>query len=312
MTNSFSLPWKALDVTPCELGESPRYAHGMWVWLDIHQRKMFVCNNPDLVKAQNLSSDLQTFNLPDEIACVLPTANPQEWIGLGRAGVWKIGEVLANPMQNNGASAFLHLQKPTYDSSKHRYNDGRADAQGRIWISSLVDARTPATAALYRLAEGETEQVVDGLIVGNGLAFTPDGKAMFLADTRHKCIWRYEYDLSKGALSNRKLVHQYTEGSERPDGACMSADGSYWVAILEGYRLDRFSCDGQFVESIPLPFAKPTMPCFGGEDLSTLIVTSGKPDALHPNHEGFENASVIACQTGFTGLREAFAVWGDS
>jgi sugar lactone lactonase YvrE len=310
MMNPNSLPWKALDITACDLGESPRYAHGRWVWLDIHQRKMFVCKNSDLAEAHNLSLDIQVLNLPDEIACILPTAQPEDWIGLGRAGVWKISGVPTIQAKAKGVSEFLHLQNPIYDSSKHRYNDGRADAHGRIWISSLVDARAPATANLFCLTEGEIQQHVDGLIVGNGLAFTPDWNAMFLADTRHKCIWRYEYNLSTGTLGERHLIHQYTEGNERPDGACMSTDGSYWVAVLEGYRLDRFGSDGQFVESIPVPISKPTMPCFGGEGLSTLLVTSGKPDAQHPNREGFEQASLIACKTNFTGMAEAFAVWG--
>lgn len=301
MMSTRPLLWQALNVPPCELGESPRYAHCMWVWLDIHQRKLYLCKNQDLLRAQDLSLIMQTMNLPDEIACVLPTATPAVWMGLGRAGVWRI--------QTEGDEPFTLLQHPTYDSRSHRYNDGRADGRGRIWISSLVDARAPATAALYRLSEGKVDTQVEGLIVGNGLAFTPDGTALFLADTRHKCIWRYKYDLDSGILHERRVVHHYSTGNERPDGACMSADGSYWVAIIEGYRLDRFSSEGQFIESIPLPFAKPTMPCFGGEDLSTLLVTSGKPDTHHPNQKGFEQASVIACATEFKGLPEAFARW---
>lgn len=301
MTNSRPFSWKALNVPSCDLGESPRYAHGMWVWLDIPQKKLYFCKNQDLLQAQDLSLSMQTMNLPDEIACVLPTATPTVWMGLGRAGVWRI--------QTEGDEPFTLLQRPTYDSRTHRYNDGRADGKGRIWISSLVDARAPATAALHRLSTGKIDAQVEGLIVGNGLAFTPDGKALFLADTRHKCIWRYQYDPDAGVLHERRVVHHYTTGNERPDGACMSADGSYWVAIIEGYRLDRFSSEGQFIESISLPFAKPTMPCFGGEGLSTLLVTSGKPDAQHLNQKGFEHACVIACATDFKGLPEAFARW---
>lgn len=309
MKNWGEVRWEVLDVPTCNLGESPRYAHGMWVWLDIHQRKMFACAHSDLIGAQSLSSSLQSIDLPDEIACVLPTASPEQWIGLGRAGVWKISGVVGHTLGTDLRFTFEHLQKPTYDAGLHRYNDGRADAQGRIWISSLVDARAPASAALYRLDAHGPEQLVDNLIVGNGLAFTPDGKAMFLADTRHKCIWLYDYDLSLGKLGTGRVVHRYTEGSERPDGACMSMDGSYWVAILEGYRLDRFSSSGQWLESIPLPLAKPTMPCFGGKDLSTLLVTSARPDAQHPNHKGFEDASVIACSTDLNGVPEGFVRW---
>lgn len=48
-------------------------------------------------------------------------------------------------------------------------------------------------------------------------------------------------------------------------------------------RLNRFTPDGQLIESYPLPVACPTMPCFGGNDLGTLFVTSlrhGRPKDL--------------------------------
>jgi sugar lactone lactonase YvrE len=103
------------------------------------------------------------------------------------------------------------------------------------------------------------------------------------------------------------MIKQYTEGTARPDGACFSADGSYWVAILEGYRLDRFSERGEFIESIELPLAKPTMPCFGGAQGNVLLVCSAQADEKFSNKPGFENTSLIACETGFKALSENFA-----
>ena len=106
---------------------------------------------------------------------------------------------------------------------------------------------------------------------------------------------------------NDRLIKQYSEGTARPDGACFSADGSYWVAILEGYRLDRFSEQGDFIESIEVPLAKPTMPCFGGEKGNVLLVTSAKADDNFPNKPGFRHISLIACNTEFRGMPEAYA-----
>ena len=289
--------WQALPLPACSLAESPRYAHGGWAWVDINTRTLYRLNQSDVLNtALDNTTLLSTLHLPDEIGCVLPTETKNTWVALGRQGGWLI----------EGDTCTLKLNAP-FDSGKHRFNDGRADQAGRIWISTLVDARSPATAALYCIEAGQAKLKINDLIVGNGLAFSPLGDSVFLSDTRHKCIWRFDYSIETGELSNRRLIKQYTEGTARPDGACFSADGSYWVAILEGYRLDRFSEHGEFIESIELPLAKPTMPCFGGAQGNVLLVCSAQADEKFPNKPGFENTSLIACETGFKALSENFA-----
>ena len=44
--------------------------------------------------------------------------------------------------------------------------------------------------------------------------------------------------------------------------------------MFEGQRLLKFSPTGQLLQEIELPVRCPTMPCFGGDDLRTLYVTS--------------------------------------
>ncbi len=62
----------------------------------------------------------------------------------------------------------------------------------------------------------------------------------------------------------------------RPDGATLDAEGHYWVAMFEGGRLLRFSPSGEQLEALATPVQCPTMPCFGGDDLRTLYVTSAR------------------------------------
>lgn len=293
-THRQEMDWQALPLPTCSLGESPRYAHGGWMWVDINQRTLYRLNQADLFKPK--PENLQVLQMPDEIGCVLPTADNHTLIALGRQGGWLIEK-----------GVFTHKLASPFDATKHRFNDGRADRAGRIWISTLVDARSPATAALYCIESGVLHLEIPDLIVGNGLAFSPQGNAAFLCDTRHKCIWRFDFNCNTGTLSNPRTIKHYTEGTARPDGACFSSDGSYWVAILEGYRLERFSEQGEFIESIPVPLAKPTMPCFGGENGNILLLTSAQTDDRLPNKPGFEHASLIACETEFKGLAEAFA-----
>jgi sugar lactone lactonase YvrE len=285
VTSTTLLHWAPVAVPHCQLAESPRFAHGTWSWVDI-QAKLFYTQTHGL---------LSTLPLPDEIGCVLPTPTATHYIALGRLGMWSIC-----------GTTIQHLLPPPFDSNTHRFNDGRADALGRIWVSTLVDARTPASAGLYCIEHGQAKLKVSGLIVGNGLAFSPDNQFMYLCDTRHRCVWRYEFDCQTGNLGERTVLKQYTEGTERPDGAACTTDGSYWVAIYEGYRLDRFSPEGELIEHIALPVARPTMPCFGKESGSVVRVCSAQDDSTHPNHPNFSKASVIACHTPWQGVAEAW------
>lgn len=293
-THPQDMNWQVLPLPACSLGESPRYAHGGWMWVDINGRTLYRLNQADPFTPKD--ENLQTLQMPDEIGCVLPTADAHTLVALGRNGGWLIQQ-----------GTFTHKLESPFDATKHRFNDGRADPAGRIWISTLVDARSPATAALYCIESGRTELRIPDLIVGNGLAFSPQGNAAFVCDTRHKCIWRFDFDCSTGTLRNARIIKHYTEGTARPDGACFSTDGSYWVAILEGYRLERFTEQGEFIESLPVPLARPTMPCFGGEHGNILLVTSAQTDEKLPNKPGFEHASLIACEARFKGHAEAFA-----
>lgn len=60
----------------------------------------------------------------------------------------------------------------------------------------------------------------------------------------------------------------------RPDGAAVDALGNYWVAMYEGARVLQFAPSGELLADIATPMACPTMPCFGGDDLRTLYLTS--------------------------------------
>ena len=67
------------------------------------------------------------------------------------------------------------------------------------------------------------------------------------------------------------------EGAPGPDGAEVdSSDGFYWSAINGQGRLLRFDPDGRIEREVRVPFTYPTMVTFGGPDLRTLFVTSGR------------------------------------
>ena len=60
----------------------------------------------------------------------------------------------------------------------------------------------------------------------------------------------------------------------RPDGAAVDVQGNYYVAMFEGGRVLKLSPAGEVLADIPVPALCPTMPCFGGNDLKTLYLTT--------------------------------------
>ena len=74
----------------------------------------------------------------------------------------------------------------------NRLNDGRVDARGRLWIGTMDNQLHRPNGALYRVdPDGQVTRIVDGVIVANGIAFSPDGGTLYFTDTR-----RYVYTFS--------------------------------------------------------------------------------------------------------------------
>jgi sugar lactone lactonase YvrE len=99
---------------------------------------------------------------------------------------------------------------------------------------------------------------------------------MYHSDSKGRTIWAYDY--RDGEVSGRRVVASPDEAVGRPDGAAVDIEGFYWSAGISAGVLNRWSPDGQLDRVIPMPCSNPTMPCFGGPDLTTIYVTSLRHD----------------------------------
>ena len=156
-----------------------------------------------------------------------------------------------------------------------RMNDAKADAVGRWWIGSTAFDFTLGRGKLHVLELNKTVRTVEtGLTLPNGLAWSPDNKSFYLIDSMQRIMWRYDFDLDTGRISNREVLVRFAHDASVPDGMCVANDGSLLVAIWDGSRIEVFSPDGELKEVISLPVKRPTSCTFAGKDGSTLIVTS--------------------------------------
>lgn len=188
----------------------------------------------------------------------------------------------------------------------NRLNDSRTDPVGRFWVGSMFDPTSAnrASGMLHRVeADGADTVIREGIGVSNGLAFAPDGKTMYFADTKRDTVWAYDYDVATGEPSGERVFLDFADLPGRPDGACVDADGCYWIACVYGSAVLRVTPAGVVDRRVVLPVPKPTMPAFGGPGLSTLFITTIGGGGSHQVDPAFPEAGgVFAVETGIRGL----------
>lgn len=160
-----------------------------------------------------------------------------------------------------------------------RFNDGRCDRQGRLWVSSMVMDISLASAAgnWYRFTRADGLQCMDkGYIIPNGSAFSPDGKTLYISDSHRdvRMVWAWDYDIDEGCAHSRRVFVDMREMVGRPDGAAVDSEGCYWICCLDEGCIKRFTPAGVLDQVWKTPMFKPTMCAFGGDDMRTLLVTS--------------------------------------
>ncbi|MBS7538978.1 SMP-30/gluconolactonase/LRE family protein [Ancylobacter lacus] len=175
------------------------------------------------------------------------------------------------------------------DFPRLRLNDGKVGPDGAFWVGTIHDvesAKREPIAALFRVdRHGTVRRMIEGLKVSNGLAWSPDGRQMFHSDSAGPWIDRWDFDPATGDIAHRTRIATPSNEEGRPDGGACDAEGHYWSSGVSAGCLNRYAADGRLLARIPLPVPAPTMPCFAGEGLRTLYVSSLRrsPEAPAPS-----------------------------
>ncbi|WP_416559798.1 SMP-30/gluconolactonase/LRE family protein [Limnohabitans sp. yimb22184] len=268
--------WQALTAEPDGLSESPFWhpREQRLYWVDIPGRRIA------RVAVQGLQAQgaVEYWPLSQEPGCIAPVQ------GGGLVMALRDGIYLAREW---GGELQLLAAAP-YDTTRLRFNDGKCDAQGRFWAGSLYEPKDQALGVLYMLDGQGLHVMMDGVVTANGLAWSPDGRTAYWADTAAHQVRAFDVDLATGQVSSSCVFHQmtpkpagWTWGDDslyggRPDGAAVDSEGCYWSAQYEGQRLLRLSPTGEVLAEVTTPVPCPTMPCFGGADLKTLFITTSR------------------------------------
>jgi gluconolactonase len=117
------------------------------------------------------------------------------------------------------------------------------DADGRLYVSDSHGFHDPGPG-IYRLEPGGARELWYGESVdfANGLAFSPDGRFLYVVETFGNAVFRVRIE-EDGSAGLREEVAHFP--GVLPDGIGFAADGSLYVACYEPSMVLRVDADGR-------------------------------------------------------------------
>ena len=166
-----------------------------------------------------------------------------------------------------------------------RFNDGKCDSAGRLWIGTMHYDLLPGRGTLYRVGPDLAfRTMVEGLDLSNGIGWSPDERRMYLVDSLAGCVYVFDFDPAAGELGNRRRFVSLATSRGLFDGLAVDAEGCVWVAVAQAAEVRRYTPSGRLDARVRVPVTSPTSCAFGDSDMSTLFVTSARvglpPDRL--------------------------------
>ena len=158
------------------------------------------------------------------------------------------------------------------------FNDLTTDQAGRIYVGSLAykvfggDPPRPGHLHVIDL-DGSVRTISDGIMLTNGLGFSPDGRRLYHSDARGGVVRAYDVKADGSVGPWHKFASLGENGVA--DGLKVASDGSVWVADAHGGRVAVFGPDGKHLRDVKVPLPMVTSLCFGGSDMMDLYVVTG-------------------------------------
>jgi sugar lactone lactonase YvrE len=256
-------------------------------WIDWETRRLF--------RADPTSGPVETWQMPAAIGCLV----------LRRSGGCMVALDSGFYSFNPADGALACVARTHQGEQGLELNDGKCDRAGRFWAGSMqVPPREPK-AALFRLdPDHSCHRMSFGLIIANGIAFSPDDRTLYYADSGTRRIMACDYDILSGTPGEPRIFAEIDRPGV-PDGSTVDARGYLWNAEFNGGRITRYAPDGRVDRRIEVPVQQPTSCIFGGPDYRTLYVTTSRLKLSADQEQRQPLAgSILALDPGVPGLPE--------
>jgi D-xylonolactonase len=211
-----------------------------------------------------------------DVSTVIPGRRGVGGMALHEAGGMVVGGRAIEYQEFSGGRSAVLLETAAVPGAVG-FNDLTTDAAGRLYVGSLGfrvfggDPERPGHLSAIDL-DGSARTVSDGVMLTNGLGFSPDGRRLYHSDSRADIVRVYDVR-DDGSVGPWRALAQ--TGGGVPDGLAVAQDGSVWVALAHGGAVLVLSPDGREQQRLPVPLPMVTSVCFGGDDHRDLYVVTG-------------------------------------
>jgi sugar lactone lactonase YvrE len=170
--------------------------------------------------------------------------------------------------------------------SEKPWNDIVVDDAGNAYVNSIgfdFPGGAFAPGLVVRVTpEGTVEQVAGDLAFPNGMAISPDGATLIVAESYAERLTGYDIGRD-GGLSNRRVWAE-TPG-DHPDGICMDVEGAVWYADVGNRHCVRVREGGLVLATAGLDRGAFACTLSRGEDPHLFVVGQlwGGPELSQPS-----------------------------
>jgi sugar lactone lactonase YvrE len=272
----------------CGLGESP-------VWIAAEDRIASVDIDSNLVHIfEPASGSLDSIDLGTRTTAIVPAKDGRLALIAGR-------RIIKLDVASMAIETLI--DDPSWPPPGTTFNDAKADRTGRLWLGARHSGTSGDDGAICRWS-GETGQatVVVGMRGPNGIAWNTAGDRLFVADSRSRRIWCFEFDEDVGSCARPRVFATFSDGDGAPDGLAVDVDDHLWCSFWDGGAVRRIDPTGRVDRTIHLPTRRPTSCAFGGVGRDRLWVTSART----PGSDGSDlGGSLFAVDVDRPGIAES-------
>ena len=249
-----------------KLGESGLWhaARKLWFWVDLYE-PMLCSYDPVSGVATSRALDL-----PAPIGSIVATTDPDVLLVSHRLGLstLRIDDLALLPYAN-----------PEQGRDGVISNDLKVDRWGRLWLATSHEKEQLPRGALWCVENSNRWTLVDvGFAIGNGPAFSPDGKVLYFSDSFNRQILAYDISKDSPNAAARRVFAQFTNEEGMPDGLTVDASGNIWSAQWAGASIFKLSSAGEKLQRIAVPSGHVTSVAFNGNRLLITTARDGLSD----------------------------------
>jgi len=260
-------------------------------WVDIDGMKVHIYDPK--------TKENKSFDTPTQVGTVVPKNKAEAVIALAD-GVY---------MLNTDTGAINLLSDVESEMTYNRFNDGKCDPNGNLWIGSMHFEQSSPKANLYKVDPmGKATKMLDSITISNGIVWTQDKTTMYYIDTPTMHIRAFDFDPINSTISNERIAVVVPESLGYPDGMAIDSEDKLWVGLWNGNSVARFDpITGTLMSKIEVPAHNVTSCSFGGKNFETLYITTASVDMTEEEQKKYPLAgSLFEVKPGVKGVEGNF------